>query len=167
MFSTEYKRPFCFVTDKDGNYYFENEKEIIQIQNDGTKGTVILCDGWVEGIGIGKSGIVYCTYQLENGERKLGRIEENMFCTIDLQLPQSKASYAGIYAGTDAELFIFNKESGVFVFDEGEIGTRVAETELPIKGQEIAGYGILSDGRLCIMQQENESTVFYYIPAGK
>ena len=90
-----------------------------------------------------------------------------MFCTIDLQLPQSKASYAGIYAGTDAELFIFNKESGVFVFDEGEIGTRVAETELPIKGQEIAGYGILSDGRLCIMQQENESTVFYYIPAGK
>lgn len=167
LFSAGYNRPLCFTVDGEGNYYFENGKEIIQIQNDGTKGTVILCDGWVEGIGIGKSGIVYGTYQLENGERRLGRIEEDMLCTIDLQLPQSKASYAGIYAGTDSELFIFNKESGVFAFNEGEIETRVTETELPIKGPEVAGYGILSDGRLCIMEQENECTAFYYVPAGK
>ena len=166
LFSAGYKRPFCFVVDRDGNYYFEHDKELVQIRNDGTPGNVILCDGWVEGIGIGKSGTLYCTYQQENGERRLGRIEEGMLCTIDVQFPQSKASYAGVYAGTDSELFIFNKESGVFAFDGDDLKTRVAETELPIKGPEIAGYGILSDGRLCIMEQK-DGTVFYYVPAGK
>ncbi len=166
LFSDGYKRPFCFVADRDGNYYFEHDKELVQIRNDGTPGNVILCDGWIEGIGIGKSGTVYCTYQQENGERRLGRIEEGLLCTIELELPQSKASYAGVYPGTDSELFIFNKESGVFVFDGGDLETRVAETELPIKGPEIAGYGILLDGRLCIMEQK-DGTVFYYVPAGK
>ncbi len=167
MFSSGYKRPFCFVADREGNYYFENGKELVQIMNDGTLGTVVQCDGWVEGIGIGKSETVYCIYQKENGERRLGRIEEDMLCTYDLQLPQAEALYAGIYEGTDSELLIFNKEGGIFAYDEGYIETRVAGTDLPIKGPEIGGYGILSDGRLCIMEQENENTVFYYVPAGK
>lgn len=167
LFSSGYKRPFCFVVDREGNYYFENEKEIVQILKDGTQGTVTICDGWIEGIGMGKSGAVYCTYQQEDGERKLGRLEENALRTYEIQLPESDAIYAGIYAGTDSELLIFNKESGVFACDENHMEERVSETELPIKGSEIVGYGILSDGRICIMQQENESTVFYYIPSGK
>lgn len=167
LFSSEYKRPFCLAVDGEGNYYFENGKEIVQIMNDGSPGTVVICDGWIEGVGIGKSGAVYCTYQLENGERRIGQLEEDIFCPYELQLPQSEAAYAGIYAGTDSELLIFNKERGVFACDKSHIEARIPETELPVKGPEIVGYGILSDGRICIMQQENESTVFYYIPSGK
>lgn len=167
LFSSGYKRPFCFVVDREGNYYFENEKEIVQILKDGTQGTVTICDGWIEGIGMGKSGAVYCTYRQEDGERKLGRLEENALRTYEIQLPESDAIYAGIYAGTDSELLIFNKESGVFAFDESHMEERVSEAELPIKGTEIVGYGILSDGRICMMQQENESTIFYYIPVGQ
>lgn len=135
--------------------------------NDGTPGTVVICDGWIEGIGIGKSGAVYCTYQLENGERRIGQLEEDILYPYELQLPQSKAVYAGIYAGTDSELLIFNKESGVFACDKSHIEARVSETELPVKGTEIVGYGILSDGRICLMQQEDGNTIFYYIPSGK
>ncbi len=167
LFSSGYNRPFCFVVDREGNYYFESGKEIVQILNDGTQGTVIVCDGWIEGIGMGKSGAVYCAYQKENGERKLGRLEENSLYTYELQLPQSDAAYAGIYAGTDSELLIFNKESGAFAFDESQIEERVSETELPVKGTEIVGYGILSDGRICMMKQEDENTVFYYVPSGR
>lgn len=167
LFSSGYKRPFCFVVDREGNYYFENEKEIVQILKDGTQGTVTTCDGWIEGIGMGKSGAVYCTYRQEDGERKLGQLEENALRTYEIQLPESDAIYAGIYAGTDSELLIFNKESGVFAFDEGHIEERVSEAELPVKGTEIVGYGMLSDGRICMMEQEDEHTVFYYIPSGK
>lgn len=167
LFSSGYNRPFSFAVDREENYYFESGKEIVQIMNDGTQGTVIICDGWIEGIGMGKSGAVYCTYQLENGDRKIGQLEGDILCTYELQLPQSEAAYAGIYVGTDSELLIFNKESGVFACDESHIEERVSETELPVKGTEIVGYGILSDGRICIMQQEGESTVFYYIPSGK
>ena len=167
LFSSGYRRPFCFAVDREGNYYFENDKKLVQIMNDGTQGAVILCDGWIEGIGIGKSGAVYCTYQQENGERKLGRMEEEKLRPYELQLPQSEAAYAGVYAGTDSELLIFSKESGAFACDENYIEERVSRTELPIKGPEIAGHGILSDGRICIMEQGDAGTVFYYIPVGK
>lgn len=167
LFSSGYRRPFCFTVDREKNYYFENGKEIVQILNDGTQGTVITCDGWIEGIGMGKSGAVYCAYQKENGERKLGRLEENILYTYELQLPQSDAAYAGIYLGTDSELLIFNKESGAFAFDENQIEERVSRAELPVKGSEIVGYGVLSDGRICLMEQEDENTVFYYIPSGR
>ncbi|MGN1204037.1 MAG: hypothetical protein ACI4SA_03165, partial [Lachnospiraceae bacterium] len=80
---------------------------------------------------------------------------------------QSDAVYAGVYAGTDTELLIFNKESGILAGDASHMEIRVSESVLPIKGPEIAGYGILSDGRICLMEQGNKSTVFYYVPAGK
>ena len=54
VFSPKQPRPFCFVVDRDGNYYFENEKELIQITVDGIQKEAVICDGWIEGIGIGK-----------------------------------------------------------------------------------------------------------------
>lgn len=73
LFSAERGRPSCFVADNRGNYYFENGKEIVQIGRDGTLGEVVCCEGWIEGIGIGKSGSLYCTYQKDNGDRLLAK----------------------------------------------------------------------------------------------
>lgn len=167
LFLYGYTRPFCFIVDREGNYYFEYKKEVVQIRNDGTQGSVFSCDGWIEGIGMGKSGNIYCTYQSENGERRLGLLDKNMISPCEIQLPQSDAVYAGVYAGTDTELLIFNKESGILAGDASHMEIRVSDSVLPIKGPEIAGYGILSDGRICLMEQGNKSTVFYYVPAGK
>lgn len=167
LFSSGYRRPFCFTVDEAGNYYFENGKEIVQITNDGEMGEIIVCDGWVEGIGTGKSGAVYCICRQENEETRVGRIAEGKVYSYGLQLQQSPAAYAGIYAGTDSELLIFNKETGVFACDESYTETRVSGTELPVRGSGIMGYGILADGRVCLMEQKEEGMVFHYIPAGK
>ncbi len=167
LFSSERKRPFCFAADLEGNYYIENEKEMVQILNDGTKGKATICEGWIEGIGIGKSGSIYCTYQNDNGDRKLAKLEKDSFRTSDIQLPSSTAIYAGVFSGTDTEVLIINKESGVFACNENDIENRISGTDLPVSGTEIAGYGILADGRACIMEQQNGETIFYYIPAGK
>ena len=116
---------------------------------------------------MGRSGAVYCTYAEESGGRRLARLEENGFSVCDVELPEAQPVYAGIYAGTDSEILLFNKESGIIAYDGNELEVRVSGEELPVKGGDIRGYGILSDGRACILSQENGTTVFYYVPAGK
>lgn len=160
-------RPFCFVVDREGNYYVESGKDLIRIEPDGTQEKVTACDGWIEGVGVGRSGAVYCTYAEESGGRRLARLEENGFSVCDVELPEAQPVYAGIYAGTDSEILLFNKESGIIAYDGNELEVRVSGEELPVKGGDIRGYGILSDGRACILSQENGTTVFYYVPAGK
>lgn len=167
IFSSEQGRPFCFIVDEEGNYYFENDKNLVQILSSGTQGQVTTCKGKIEGIGMGRSGDIYCIYQKESGERELARREESSIIPCDAEIPKADAIYAGIYAGTDSELLLFNKDSGIFIYDGKEVEVRVPGTELPVSGSRINGYGILSDGRLCIMTQEEGNTIFYYIPSGK
>jgi len=169
IFSEEQPRPYCFVVDEAGNYYFEKGTHLVQILPDGTQGETIQCSGWIEGIGIGKSGSVYCTSEQEGGAVILEKLEEGRFCPCSDQLPKAKAIYAGIYGGTDTELLLLNKDSGIFAIrdSDGSVETRIAGTQMPVTGEKIGGYGILEDGRACILSQTNESTVFYYIPVGK
>ena len=167
IFSSRQTRPFCFAVDREGNYYIENEKEIIQILPDGAQGRTVACDGRIEGIGVGKSGAVYCIYEEEGGGKKLADLNQDGLSICDAKLPEANASYAGIYAGTDSEILLFNKDSGIFAYDGNEIEARVSGGEMPVTNDRIAGYGILSDGRACILSQENGTTVFYYVPAGK
>ena len=104
----------------------------------------------------------------EDGTIALEKLEEDGIRPWMEGLPESNAIYAGLYPGTDSELLLINKESGIFaVYDGGSIETRVSRTELPVTGEAMGGYGILADGRACILSQEPEKTVFYYIPAGK
>lgn len=167
IFAQGYRRPFCFVVDREGTYFWENEAEIISIKKDGTLGAVISCDGLVEGIGVGKSGTVYCTYEDNNQECGLGMIKDNVFHSCEVQFPLSDALYADIYAGTDSELLIFNAKSGIFAWNGDSVEERLGISELPVAEGEITSRGILADGRLCIMDQSGGSTVFYYIPVGR
>lgn len=170
VFSEEQGRPFCFVVDEVGNYYFENGMQLVQILPDGTLGRTVSCAGPICGIGMGKSGSIYCSSEREGGATVLEKLEEGELRLCSAELPGANASYAGIYAGTDTELLLLNKDSGIFAVqdcgDNGEI--RVSGTEMPVSGEKIGGYGILADGRACILSQtEGKETVFYYIPAGR
>lgn len=168
IFAGEQWRPFCFAVDDAGNYYLEKENKLVRILPDGRHGEEFASEGWIDGIGTGKSGSVYCTVEKEDGTIALEKLEEDGIRPWMEGLPESNAIYAGIYPGTDSELLLINKESGIFaVYDGGSIETRVSRTELPVTGEAMGGYGILADGRACILSQEPEKTVFYYIPAGK
>ena len=167
-FAKEKWGPSCFAVDDAGNYYFAKENRLIRILPDGRQGEESACEGWIDGIGIGRSGSVYCTVEKEDGTIALEKLEEEGIRPWTENLPESNAIYAGIYPGTDSELLLINKEGGIFaVHDGGSIEKRVSPSELPVTGERIAGYGILADGRACILSQEQEKTVFYYIPAGK
>ena len=167
IFAKEKNRPFCFVVDHDGNYYFENGKKIICIPNDLSSSSTVVCDGIIEGIGIGKSGHLYCTYIDEDHGRKLGYLESGEI-VYRADLPDVKAAYVNISAGTDTDVFMYNKAGGVYAydFDNNAIELRIPSEELPISGQDVCGYGFMGDGRLCLMTQQ-EKTIFYYIPVGK
>lgn len=168
IFNKERKRPYCFITDRDGNYYFENGEEIVKVSPKGILVMEIICPGWVEGIGMGKSGTVYCTYENENGDKMLGKIVNEKFVSCELDLPDSDAIYGNISAGTDTEVLMYNKDGGVYIYDDVKnvIEPRIASNDLPIQGEEVVGYGFLGDGRLCLLTQKEE-TIFYYVPAGK
>lgn len=167
VFSSEQSRPLCFAVDADGNYYFENGKKIVQILPDGTQGKVIACDGIIEGMGTGKSGAIYCIYHKESGARELARLEDGNIHPCNVELPNADAIYSGVYAGTDSELLLFNKDSGILAYDDEEVEIRVSGAELPVSRSMINGYGVLSDGRTCIMTQAEGTAIFYYIPSGK
>ena len=78
------------------------------------------------------------------------------------------AIYSCICPVTDSELLLINNDSVVFaVRDDGSVENRVSRAELPVTGESMNGYGILADGRACILSQKEEGMVFYYIPAGK
>ena len=145
-------RPFCFTVDQDGNYYLENNNEtneIIKICPDGSVGSRIPCEGEVEAIGNGKSGKIYCMYINENGEEVLGRLEENEVVSCNVTLPSAEARYSNIGIGTDTELLMYNKISGVYTYDLNTSAAeqRIVGSELPVLGQDVAGQGFLGETR--------------------
>lgn len=170
VFSEEQNRPYCFAVDEAGNYYFENGKQLIQILPDGTQGGAFSCAGWICGIGTGKSGSIYCSSEMEDGTPVLEKLEDGKLRRCSAELPRANAIYAGIYGGTDTELLLINKDSGIFAVQDCDSSaeTRVSGTELPVSGENVVGYGILADGRACLLSQTAEKMpTFYYIPAGK
>lgn len=172
VFSAEQKRPFCFAVNEENHYYFENGNKLVEILPDGIQGAAIACNGGngsneIEGIGMGKSGALYCTYTSQDGTTELAKLQDGALLPVSAKLPPADAIYSGIYAGTDTELLLFNKAKGVFSYDGNAVEERVPLVEFPISGQMISGYGILLDGRICVITQEEGNTTFYYIPAGK
>lgn len=169
FFAKEQARPYNFVVDSAGFYYFENKFEMIKLNPEGSLSQRIQCEGTIEGIGCGRSSMIYCTYYDAYGENWIGRLEGDRIVSCELKLPQAQAKYSYIAAGTDTELFIYNKDSGVYAYDSetDTLEQRIKGNELPAAGQDVSGYGILGDGRLCLMAQSDGNTVFYYIAVGR
>lgn len=159
------QRPYCMDVDANGNYYFDNESEIIQIDSNGKLAARFSCDGIVDGIGTGRSGTIYCTYYVD-GESSLAKLEEGSVITVIENLPKAAASYGEIYPGADAELLLLNKDSGIFAYTEGGIEERISSADYPVSGQNINGWGVLGDGRVCILTSADD-IVFYYLPTAK
>lgn len=169
VFAMEQCRPQNLVVDKEENYYFMNQNEIVRFDREGKIDLRIPCDGYLEGIGCGKSGIIYCTYSNDYGEILLGYIDKDQLQSCEVILPEADAYYANLSAGTDTELLLYNLMGGIYVYDNKEksLEQRVAIDKMPLPGEDVGGYGFLGDGRLCLISQVSEQTNFYYVPAGK
>lgn len=160
--------PYCFAVDNAGNYYLENRNTLIQIPGDGTSWQEIACDGEIEGVGTGASGAVYCVYTDANRDKILAQLEKEHLVSCGITLPDADATYSGVYPGADTELLLFSKSNGLYAYDGTELRECVPAAEMPVTGEDIAGWGVMSDGRLCILAQDGANTDFYYIPtAGK
>lgn len=169
VFVKEQAAPFCFIVDKSGNYYFENNTKIIKLSPDGSVEESIWVDNAVEGIGCSKSGDVYCTYSNTEGNALLGRIEGNELVSCDVTLPSVQAIYGNIESGVNSDILMYNKAGGIYAYnaDKNVFELRVDACDLPVSGEEVNGYGFLGDGRLCLLGQNDKETKFYYILAGE
>lgn len=169
IFAREQRSPTCFVTDLDGNYYFDNENEIIKLNPDGDITMRWSCEGYeIEALACGKSGKVYCIYEDYQGADILELLEEDGIADICLPLPEYGCKYCCMAAGVDAELLIFNREGGIYAYAAGDtaVKQRIWEKDMPVSGQDIFVDEILEDGRLCLttMDRETEEMLYYYIP---
>ena len=86
IMKAEKHRSYCFAIDEKGNYYLENANRISIISPEGILQNSILCAGNIEGIGCGKSGIMYCVYLNENEIPSLGKIENDEFVPCNVEL---------------------------------------------------------------------------------
>ena len=89
IFAREQRSPTCFVTDLDGNYYFDNEEDILRLDPDSSVTMRWSCNsGMIEAIGCGKSGKMYCIYSDYQGKDTLELLEEGGIADICLPLPE-------------------------------------------------------------------------------
>ena len=169
VFATEQRRPFCFVIDYEGNYYFESHEEMIKLFPDGSVDMRLSCGGEIEAIGCGRSGKMYYIYRNREGTDMLDMLQEDSIADIQIELPDVGTQYSLLTAGTDTEVFIYNIDGGIYTYesDADTVELRLPISELPVSGESAVNSGFLGDGRLCLMIYEGEKIVFYYIPVGK
>ena len=156
--------PYHFVADKEGNFYLDSRNTIIKIGDGGQAITVIECDGTVECLGVGRSGVVYCTYYAEDGITYLGKVEGDKVAKCEAELPQLNAKFAVMAAGVNTELLLYNRVGGAYAFDgKAQVQESITNDKLPASGESVLGSGFMNDGRLCLAAQK-EGLTFYYIP---
>lgn len=165
ILSQKQVNPYRFAVDREGNYYIDHETEILKISREGELVETIVCEGSVEGLGIGSSGKVYCIYNGENGALVLGCVERGEVSSC-AELLRYDAMYTNLCPGLTSELLLYNKEGGVLSYQAGAQAAEIiiAGEALPIMGQKVVGCGFLADGSLCLLEQENGVTRFYYVP---
>lgn len=137
FFFREQRRPFCFVTDYEGNYYFESGKELIKLTADGNFDMRLFCGGEIEAIGCGRSGEIFYIYFSEDG--------------TDTEV---------LIYNAEGGVYTYDK-------DESAVEQRIPESDMPVSGEKAFNQGFLGDGRMCQMVYEGENIIFYYLPAGK
>lgn len=169
IFAREQRSPNCFVTDMDGNFYFDKEGDILRLDPDSGVTMRWSCNSdRIEAIGRGKSGKMYCIYEDYQGADILELLEEDGIAGMCISLPNYYCKYSSMSAGSDTELLIVNIESGVSAYADGAhtVEQRIAKEDMPASGEEAHAHEILSDGRLWIRvyDKETKGCTFYYIP---
>lgn len=169
LFAREQRSPTPFITDLDGNYYFVIGEDVLRLDpNSGATMRWSCNGGWIEAIGCGKSGKVYCIYEDHQGADILELLEEDGIADIGISLPKCECKYGFMAAGVDAELLIFNLEGGVYAYADGDaaVKQRIWKKDMPVSGQDIFWAKILKNGRLLLMTKdgETEECLHYYIP---
>lgn len=169
LFTREQRSPINFMIDVEGNYYFDNENEIIRLNPDGNITMRWSLKGYeIEALACGKSGKVYCIYEDYQGADILELLEEDGIADLCISLPEYDCKYGFMAAGVDAELLIFNLEGGVYAYADGDaaVKQRIWKKDMPVSGQDIFWAKILKDGRLVLMTKdgETEECLHYYIP---
>lgn len=169
IFAREQRSPTCFVTDLDGNYYFDKEGDILRL--DPYSGVTMRWsfDSYmIQAIGRGKSGKMYCIYEDHQGAEILELLEEDGIADICISLPDYHCQYCCMAAGSDTELLIFNLQGGVSAYADGAdtVEQRISREDMPVSGEEAYVHRILSDGRLWmrVYDKETKGCTFYYIP---
>lgn len=167
VFEEEQFNPFCFVADGRGYYYIENKNEIFKINIDGSY-KKYCCGGAVEGIGISYSERGYVTYSTE-GETKLAYLYDDKINECNISLPKSETLYSCLSPAYDTDIILYSKADGVYAYDKDEdiLTQRISSETVPVNAESIAGYGIMSDERLCLLEQSDNITRFYYIPCAE
>lgn len=170
IFAREQRSPTCFVTDLDGNYYFDEEGDILRLDPDSGVTMRWSCNssGMIEAIGCGKSGKMYCIYEDYQGGDILELLEEDGIAGMCISLPNFYCKYSSMSAGSDTELLIVNIEGGVSAYADGAhtVEQRISKEDMPASGEEAHVHRILSDGRLWmrVYDKETKGCTFYYIP---
>ncbi len=164
FFSSEQTIPYSFAVDHKGNYWFEEGTYLVSLSPDGTLNQKIECPGTVETVGVGASGMVYAVYQAE-GSRYLGCIFNDGDFAFECSLPDTGSAFSQIAPGADGvDVLFYHLSEGVYGYDRNTMKHLVSADELPVTGENVNGYGILSDGRLCLMGAEEDGVrAFYYL----
>ncbi len=163
IFDAKIRIPYYFAADFEGNYWIENEQQVLKISQEGKIEERIDCGGFVEGIGVGKSGAVYVVYSSKEGKTYLGKVDASEL-SLETEIPTHPASYALITSGVDSEVVLYNKAGGIYTLDGEVLTLQIAEKDLPMEREDISGYGVLGDGRLCLFGADGDGMVFHYVP---
>ncbi|MCM1125795.1 MAG: hypothetical protein NC429_04930 [Lachnospiraceae bacterium] len=169
LFAEEQRTPTCFITDLEGNYYFDIENKIYRFNPDSGITMKWSCEGYeIEALACGKSGKIYCIYEDYQGVDVFERLEEDGIKDICISLPNYGCKYDCMAAGLDTELLIFNMEGGMYAYADGAdtVKQRISKKDMPVSGENAAIHEILCDGRLWIRvyDKETKGCTFYYIP---
>lgn len=169
IFARIQRTPTNLMIDVEGNYYFDNENEVIRLNPDGDITMRWSLEGYeIEALACGKSGKIYCIYEDYQGRDILELLEEDRIACLCISLPEYDCKYCCMAAGVDAELLIFNLQGGVSAYADGAhtVEQRIVEEDMPVSGEEAHVHRILSDGRLWmrVYDKETKGCTFYYIP---
>ena len=156
----------------DGCYYIyymhDRGSSILVVDNNGSRKEYFGLDVRLVGLGTGKSGQIYGMVYDRDGQY-LAMLTENG--KIE---PCPNGEFQGmpikincLRPGVRCELLLGNGEYGGWIYEAGSMEQVVSADEMPFKGQDVAGFGFLNDGRMCITGYRDGTHTIECLPADR
>lgn len=139
----------------DGSYYIsyrhDGGSSILVVDNNGSRKEYFTLDVRLVGLGTGRSGQVYGMVYDQDGQY-LAMLAENgeMRPCLNGKFQGMPTVINCLRSGVRCELLLGNGEYGAWIYEAGSLEQVVSADEMPFKGQDVAGFGFLNDGRMCI-----------------